>query len=190
MDIIFPGGLNQRHMQPKVIKHVFNDRALFDIYRNYIEMLRGNPPDNSEDGGPFYRRAFDTNNQKSFGKQCLGVNKLSQLMKCMCEEAGIKGNFTNHSGKRTCATQLYQCGIEEQEIMNRTGHRSVNSVRKYKRASDSMLQNISNVLEPPRKCIKSECETESVSKKSFQHVNSSPATYTNCTFNISYTDYA
>ena len=61
MDIIFPGGLYQRHMQPKVIIHVFNDRALFDIYRNYIEMLRGNPPDNSEDGGPFYRRAFDTN---------------------------------------------------------------------------------------------------------------------------------
>ena len=69
-------------------------------------------------------------------------------MKTMCTEAGIEGYFTNHSGKRTCATTLYQRGVPEQEIMNRTGHRSVESVRKYKRASDEMLKDISNILEP------------------------------------------
>ena len=63
-------------------------------------------------------------------------------------EAGIEGYYTNHSGKRTCATTLYQAGVSEQEIMNRTGHRSVESVRKYKRASNDMLKDISNILEP------------------------------------------
>jgi hypothetical protein len=43
---------------------------------------------------------------------------------------------------------LYQAGVSEQEIMNRTGHRSVESVRKYKRASNDMLKDISNILEP------------------------------------------
>lgn len=49
----------------------------------------------------------------------------------ICDRAGLKGNFTNHSGKRTCAIQLYIAGVAEQEIMARTGHRSEKSVRKY-----------------------------------------------------------
>ena len=39
---------------------------------------------------------------------------------------------TSHSGKRTCVTQLYMAGVDEQEIMQRTGHRSEKSVQKYK----------------------------------------------------------
>jgi integrase len=46
----------------------------------------------------------------------------------------IEGYYTNHSGKGTCATTLYQAGVPEQEIMNRTGHRSVESARKYKKS--------------------------------------------------------
>ncbi len=69
-------------------------------------------------------------------------------MKNMCDKAGIPGFFSNHSGKRTCATALYQAGVPEQEIMERTGHRSIESVRKYKRPSEEMLRDISNALEP------------------------------------------
>ena len=38
-------------------------------------------------------------------------------MATICKKAGIEGNFSNHSGKRTCATSLYDAGIDEQEIM-------------------------------------------------------------------------
>lgn len=65
----------------------------------------------------------------------------------MCTEANIPGFFTNHSGKRTCATSLYQAGIPEQEIMRRTGHRSVESIRQYKRPSSEMLHEVSGALE-------------------------------------------
>lgn len=69
----------------------------------------------------------------------------------MFVEAGIPGYYTNHSGKRTLATTLYQAGVPEQEIMEKTGHRSVESVRKYKRKykrpSTEMLKEISNLLE-------------------------------------------
>ena len=79
-------------------------------------------------------------------------------MKTICAKAGLVGNFTNHSGKRTCATQLYNAGVAEQEIMKRTGHRSEKSVRKYKRSSDEISENVSNVLNPPsnKKIVKSE----------------------------------
>lgn len=52
-------------------------------------------------------------------------------MKVIAEKGGLSGNFMNHSGKRTCATQMYIEGVPEQEIMKRTGHRS-EAVRKYK----------------------------------------------------------
>jgi integrase len=37
----------------------------------------------------------------------------------------LKGRYTNHSLRATTATRLYQAGVEEQLIMERTGHRSL-----------------------------------------------------------------
>jgi len=104
-------------------------------------------------------------------------------MKTMCAEAGITGNFTNHSGKRTCATQLYQAGVEEQEIMARTGHRSVNSVRKYKRPSEEMMREISNVLEPPTK-IKREMPYDDIDETEDEKPSFHGPMFRNCTFNF------
>ena len=81
--------------------------------------------------GAFYRRPLAVGIR--YGEQVLGINKIKELMKEITGKAGLVGNFTNHSGKRTCATQLYQAGVDEQEIMSRTGHRSETAVRKYKR---------------------------------------------------------
>ena len=95
----------------------------------------------------FYRRPMSGTTLR-YSKQPVGVNKLATFMKDICVKGGLEGNFTNHSGKRTCATSLYNSGIEEQEIMGRTGHRSIEAVRRYKRCSDDMRKNVSRVLDP------------------------------------------
>lgn len=82
----------------------------------------------------------------------MGINKLKSFMRVSCTEGGLHGNYSNHSGKRTCATQLYLSGVEEQQIMNRTGHRSQAGVRKYKRSSAEMEANVSKILDPPNEC--------------------------------------
>ena len=82
------------------------------------------------------------------------------MIKTICKDAGISGNFTNQSGKRTCATTLYQAGVDEQSIMMRTGHRSVQGVRKYKWPSNNQLKEVSNILDP-RKSSKLEDVKES-----------------------------
>lgn len=74
----------------------------------------------------------------------------------------MEGNFTNYSGKRTCATQLYQAGIDDQEIMSRTGHRSEVAVRKYKRSNSALQERVSEVLNPPPHVKKMKCETTMV----------------------------
>ena len=74
--------------------------------------------------GPFYRKPLSNSNPPKFGTQVIGRNKLATLMKEMCANAGLKGNFTNHSGKATCASRLFEHDVDEQLIMRQTGHRS------------------------------------------------------------------
>ena len=66
----------------------------------------------------------------------------------MCKNANIPDYFTNHSGKRTCATALFQEGVDEQLICSRSGHRSA-AVRTYKEQSSTQEKHISSLLDPP-----------------------------------------
>lgn len=148
--------------------------------------------------GAFYRRPLPPTDEAQirFGQQLVGVNKLKTFMKTIAEKGGLKGNFTNHSGKRTCATQLYMSGVSEQEIMRRTGHRSEKSVRKYKRSSEQMEVEVSKILDPPQSksvSVKSDVEPP-LKKVKCEHgevrilqdlANSNKAVFANCNFNFS-----
>jgi hypothetical protein len=119
-------------------------------------------------------------------------------MKIIAGRGGLKGNFTKHSGKRTCATHLYMSGISEQEIMRRTGHRSAKSVRKYKRSSEQMEVEVSKILDPPQiksVCVKSEdvepppkkvkCARSNEEFRILQDLaNTNKAVFSNCNFNF------
>ena len=48
----------------------------------------------------------------------------------------------------TTATRLFNEKVDEQLVMERTGHRST-AVRAYKRTSAKLQQEISNILQPP-----------------------------------------
>lgn len=140
------GGLNQRKIEAKSIRHyssTSDDRSSYNIYKTYTELTE------SSGNGPFYRRPIGGTTPR-FSSQVVGGNKLSTLVKTMCTEADLSGNFSNHSGKRTCATSLYNSGVDEQLIVERTGHRS-DAVRKYKRTSTSQQNEISKLLDPPLK---------------------------------------
>ena len=62
----------------------------------------------------------------------------------MCNAAGISGFKTNHSLRATAATRLYQSGVDEQLVMERMGHRSIDGIRSYKRTADFQRENILN----------------------------------------------
>ena len=76
------------------------ERCLADFYMVYLDALGHR--------GAFYRRPLAVGIR--YGEQVLGINKIKGLMKEITGKAGLVGNFTNHSGKRTSATQLYQAG--------------------------------------------------------------------------------
>ena len=80
-----------------------------------------------------------------------GHNKLAGTVSRLCKLAGIKGFKTNHSLRVTNATRLYSSGTDEQLIMERTGHRSTDGVRPYKRTSEEQQIAILDILNRSKK---------------------------------------
>jgi len=69
--------------------------------------------------------------------------------------AGYEGQCTNHSLKVSTATRLYSAGVDEQLIMDRTGHSSVTGVHTYKRKVEKLQEINSDVLNTVNKVGKS-----------------------------------
>ena len=56
-------------------------------------------------------------------------------VKTLCRDAGIEGNYTNHSLRATTAIRGLAKGIPDKFIMERTGHRDIRSLQQYQRPS-------------------------------------------------------
>ena len=85
-----------------------------------------------------------------YSKQPLGHTKLSTTVARLCASAGIQGHKTNHSLRATTTTRLCHSGVDEQLVMERTGHRSLEGVRSYKRMSDTQREALSDILNHPK----------------------------------------
>ena len=88
---------------------------------------------------------------------------------------GIGGYKTNHPLRVTAATRLYQAWVDEQLIMKRTGHSSIEGVRVYKRASDEQ-EEVSAILQSRQLQSSQQQVTISPSEKRFKN--------TDCVFNV------
>ena len=134
------GGLKQRKVEMKDLKVYakpeLGERCIVDIFNLYFGFI---PLE-----GAFYRKPIG-NDPPKFSKQVLGKNCLSKLVKEMCDKASFSGNYTNHSGRVTCATELFAKNVDEQLIMRQTGHRSC-AVRLYKRPTAEHEQMVSSIL--------------------------------------------
>ena len=80
-------------------------------------------------------------------------------------KAGFDGHFTNHSLRRSCATNLYHNVVPEQVIQETTGHRSVEGVRAYKRTSSAMKRKMSAILNQSESSLGSDHESRNTKKR-------------------------
>ena len=133
-------------MKRKAVKHHAHitkpQRCFVRLLRKYREMCPIDPKNNA-----FYLQPLKKQTAESwFSREPFGHNKLSQTVQKMCSSAGIHGFRTNHSLRATSATRLFNAGADEQLIMERTGHRSVDGVRSYKRTSVQLTEDVSDIL--------------------------------------------
>ena len=64
----------------------------------------------------------------------------------MCKIANIEGKISNHSLRATSATTMFQMGLPEKIIQERTGHRSLEALRTYERTNEDQHRAASKVL--------------------------------------------
>ena len=135
----YKGGLRDIRTKPKVVIQYASDDPTRCHVKLYQKFLSVRPTGVAR----FYLMPISTarNDMKTwYTKRPIGKNSLAKYMKEICFEAGLKIQATNHSLRATCATRLYQAGVDEQQIMERTGHKSTAGVRTYKRTSDVHIQ--------------------------------------------------
>ena len=112
----------------------------------------------------------------------LGHNPLSTTVAKLCKEAGITGFKTNHSLRATATSRLYHSGIDEQLVMERTGRRSLEGVRSYKRTSDEQRRHISEIMK--RATTASSSSSVSTGASSIGYGLPQGARFTSCTVNF------
>ena len=139
----YAGGIKDVKRKPKEVIAFANEanprKCIVNLFGKYLE----HRPRNVK---RLYLRSLDKPKDKVwYSGVPIGKNNLSQFVYKMCLKAGFHGKFSNHSLRATCATRLFQKGVEEQLISNVTGHRS-NAVQQYKRISNDQLANLSNIL--------------------------------------------
>ena len=130
----YKGGLNHKKVDRKSVDMYAMDRperCPLCIILHYMSLLS-----KSRTCTAFYLQPC----KKFFGKSWYlnwpaGVNKLRSMVSDMCKNAGLPGYYTNHRLRSTVATKMYQQNLDEQLIMEVTGHRSL-AVRSYKHTSE------------------------------------------------------
>ena len=113
-------------MKPKIVWHHSNtdnpERCFVQLFKKNIQLC----PDTPTETNAFYLQhtAKPTTNCW-YTLKPLGHITLTKTISRMSKAAGIEGFKINHSLRATTATQLYQSGVDEQLVMERMGHRSL-----------------------------------------------------------------
>ena len=109
-------------------------RKVFSVFTRPLFVKH---PQTSKAKDLFYCRPL-TNYTKDgtwYSEQPREKHTLSDMIKKLCEQAGIEGKFTNHSLRASEATTLFQSDAPEKVIQEFTGHRSVKALRQYKKVA-------------------------------------------------------
>ncbi len=140
------GGLKDRKVQPKIVQHYNNpsnsDRCFVQLFQLYNSLCPTDRPNNA-----FYLKPLAQPTPTCwFSSVAIGHCKLDGTVARLCREANITGFRTNHSLCATAATWLYSAGVDEQQVMEVTGHRSLDGVRAYKHTSKKQKEAVSDIL--------------------------------------------
>ena len=91
------------------------------------------------DGSPFYlaiNHDSDGSDPRKWYKSApLGKHSINNFMKTMAEAVNLSGRKRNHSAHKTATERLLQANVPPTLIQNITGHKNVQSISNYAKAS-------------------------------------------------------
>ena len=75
-----------------------------------------------------------------YTKQRVGINTIKGMIPKIFEKAGLQEKYSNHSLRATSITRMFNAGITEKVIAERSGHRSLKALRSYEKTSSEQEQ--------------------------------------------------
>ena len=139
------GGLKQIRLQNKTVPIIAvpesQSRCHVYLLDKYFQKL---PPKAIEKDNFYVQPA--TSGKQWFTARPIGRNMLSKMVKEICQEGGINGRKTNHSLRATGVSDLFQAGVPEKMIQERSGHLSLDGLRQYQRTTLMQDEAVSRVL--------------------------------------------
>ena len=170
-----PGGLKGRKHNPEVVHHHETTNNISRCFVRLFKLYQSKcPPDRP--ASAFYLKPLkNPRGAYWYAVQPIGHDKLNNTVARICKAAGIQGFKTNHSLRATAATRLYHAGVDEQIIMETTGHRSLDGVCSYKRTSAQQKESISDILSMTKRFKPTDPEPESSHTPTQNKTINSPA---------------
>ena len=124
--------INSSNKSVKAFAKPGNERCIVRLLDFYLLKLPPEPP-------AFYLRPLPnvplSPEKPWFAKSPIGVNTLKTILPDICVEAEIGLRYTNHSLWATAITRMYESGVPEKLICDKSGHKSLKGVRAYKKVS-------------------------------------------------------
>lgn len=123
--------INSTNKSCRVYAQPDSDKCAVRLIDFYISKLPDNPP-------AFYLRPLGkvpTGNRPWFCRSRVGINKLKTFVPEISAECGIDVHYTNHSLRATAVTRMYNAGVPEALIAEKSGHKSMKALRAYERTS-------------------------------------------------------
>ena len=140
------GGINDIRQENKIVPMYANPSIGSRCHVHLLDVYLSKLPEGARQRDLFYVRPAKKNGEW-YEEYPLGKNRLNMMLKSMCKEAGIKKeNITNHSLCATGTTNLFEAGVPEHIIKKRTGHSSLDALRKYERVSQEQEKMVSKIL--------------------------------------------
>ncbi len=144
------GGVEQVKLDHKAVTIVANptvkERCPVSILDKYISKL----PKDAKKKDLFYCKPLSVvpkdETSPWYTAVPYGKNTLGKIVPDTCSDAGIVGKKTNHSLRVLGASTLFDAGVPERIIQQRTGHRSIEGLRMYERVTDEQENAVSKIL--------------------------------------------
>ena len=144
------GGMAQMRVANKVVPIYATPEAGIRCHVNILDTYFSKLPQEAMEKDNFYLQPLTKlphDPQKPwFSTIPVGRNTLAKMVKDICKEGQISGNKTNHSLRATGASELFQAGVPEKVIQERTGHLSLSGLRHYERTTDEQHRSVSQIL--------------------------------------------
>ena len=144
------GGLKQLKMENKIVRQYESEnteRCHVLLLDKYIQKL----PAEAKQKDLFYMKPKSAAPNDSlapwFYSIPVGKNTLGNMMKTMSRDAGLGKGVTNHSLRAYGATELFRSNVPEKLVQQRTGHRSLDALRKYERIAEEQVMDVCRVLD-------------------------------------------